>query len=104
MLRPSVQLVDCSGAPYDLRAAGAADPAGLPRTLAKLFDAAVVNHRKRIHTTSGSATGPGSTTLLIPTPWTAPVLLSRPGRPFTPTECALARRLADIAGGHAIAG
>ena len=80
------------------------DPAELPHALAKLLDASLVNDRKRIDTEAGTAVGEGATTLRIPTPWTAPVLLSRPGRPFTAAECVRAHRLADIAMGHALAG
>lgn len=82
----------------------AADPAELPRLVAMLLDATLVVDCKWISATSGSTAGGGTTTLQIPTPWTAPVLLSRPGRPFTPAEYVRAHRLADLARGFAIAG
>jgi hypothetical protein len=82
----------------------AADPAELPRALAQLLEADFVSDRIRLDAHVRLSAGASSTTLRIPTPWTAPVLLSRPGRPFSPAECVRAHRLADIARTYALAG
>jgi hypothetical protein len=37
------------------------------------------------------------TVLKIPTAWDVPLLISRPGEPFTPAESARANRLAELA-------
>ncbi|MHC6222849.1 amino acid-binding protein [Arthrobacter sp. MMS24-S77] len=46
---------------------------------------------------AGSAVGPSTTLLKIPTAWHGPLLFSRPGEPFTPAESARAHRLAELA-------
>ncbi|MBB6405543.1 ACT domain-containing protein [Arthrobacter sp. AZCC_0090] len=46
---------------------------------------------------AGSAVGPSTTFLKIPTAWHGPLLFSRPGEPFTPAESARAHRLAELA-------
>lgn len=68
-----------------------ADPATLPAALAALLDAEIATDTKRIDLPPRH--DPGHS-LRIPSPWNAPLILQRPGRPFTPTEAARARRLA----------
>jgi len=90
-------LVDVETRALDLAGRVAANPAELPQAVATLLDAVLVADRERINTNSSPATDGGSTTLRIPSPWTAPLLFNRPGRPFTPAESARAHRLAIIA-------
>jgi hypothetical protein len=90
-------LVDVETRALDLAGRVAANPAELAQAVATLLDAVLVTDRERINTHSSPATGAGVTTLRIPSPWTAPLLFDRPGRPFTPAESARAHRLAVIA-------
>lgn len=90
-------LVDVETRALDLAGRVAANPAELPQAVATLLDAVLVTDRERINTHSSPAIGADMTTLRIPSPWTAPLLFDRPGRPFTPAESARAHRLAMIA-------
>jgi predicted amino acid-binding ACT domain protein len=89
-------LVDVETRALDLAGRVAANPVELPQAVATLLEAAVVSDRQRLEGRS-SHTGPGTETLRIPSPWTAPLLFDRPGRPFSPAESARAHRLAVIA-------
>ena len=75
----------------------ARNPVDLPQAVATLLDAVVVTDRARLATDASPPLGTEVTTLRIPSPWTAPLLFDRPGRPFTPAESARAHRLAMIA-------
>ena len=90
-------LVDVETRALDLAGRVAADPAALPQAVAPLLDAVLVTDRERLTTHSSANGGMHPTTLRIPSPWTAPLLFDRPGRPFTPAESARAHRLAMIA-------
>jgi hypothetical protein len=89
-------LVDVETRALDLAGRVVANPVELPQAVATLLDAAVVSDRQRLEGRS-SPTGPGTETLRIPSPWTAPLVFDRPGRPFSPAESARAHRLAVIA-------
>lgn len=90
-------LVDIETRALDLAGRVAGNPAELPQAVATLLDAVLVTDRKRIEANSSPATNAHTTTLRLPSPWTAPLLFNRPGRPFTPAESARAHRLAIIA-------
>ena len=90
-------LVDVETRALDLAGRVAANPAELPQAVATLLDALLVTDRSRLTTHVSPAIGADVTTLRIPSPWTAPLLFDRPGRPFTPAESARAHRLAMIA-------
>lgn len=90
-------LVDVETRALDLAGRVAANPADLPQAVAALLDAVLVTDRERIDSHSSPAVGVDLTTLRIPSPWTAPLMFDRPGRPFTPAESARAHRLAMIA-------
>ena len=90
-------LVDVETRALDLAGRVAANPADLPQAVATLLDAVVVTDRSRLTRYVSPAVGVDVTTLRIPSPWTAPLLFDRPGRPFTPAESARAHRLAMIA-------
>lgn len=68
-----------------------ADHAILPAAVAALLDAEIETDTKRIDVPRRRD---AAHTLRIPTPWNAPLILQRPGRPFTRTEAVHARRLA----------
>ena len=93
-------LVDIETRAFDLAGRVAANPAELPQAVATLLDAVLVTDRRRIEANSSPATDARMTTLRLPSPWTAPLLFDRPGRPFTPAESARAHRLATIAEQH----
>jgi len=90
-------LVDVETRALDLAGRVAANPEALPQAVATLLDARLVTDRARLSVHPPSADGAAVTTLRIPSPWTAPLLFSRPGRPFTPAESARAHGLAAIA-------
>ncbi|ASN53100.1 amino acid-binding protein [Sinomonas sp. R1AF57] len=76
-----------------LAARVAAAPAELPYAAAELLSARRVPADRAVPD-EWHATG---TVLKIPTPWDAPLVLIRPGMPFTPAEAARASRLAELA-------
>lgn len=90
-------LVDAETRALDLAGRVAANPAELAQAVATLLDAVPVTDRSRLTALVCPAVGADMTTLRIPSPWTAPLLFDRPGRPFTPAESAGAHRLAMIA-------
>jgi len=93
----ALALVDVETRALDLAGRVADNPAHLPQAVATLLDATLVTDRVRTDRKSIGAIGAGTATLRIPSPWTAPLLFDRPGRPFTPAESARAHRLAIIA-------
>lgn len=76
-----------------LAARVAAAPAELPFAAAELLGAQRVPADRVVPPEWHEA----GTTLAVPTPWDAPLVLSRPGVPFTPAEIARAARLAELA-------
>jgi len=97
-------LVDVETRALDLAGRVAANPADVAQAVATLLDAVPVTDRERLNSHSSPAVGADVTTLRIPSPWTAPLLFDRPGRPFTPAESARAHRLAMIAETAFVAG
>lgn len=93
----ALALVDQPTRALSLAAVVAADPEELPRAVADLLRAQVVTDRKRLEGTSDATTGPGTSTLKIPSPWSGCLMFDRHEEAFTPAESARAHRLAEIA-------
>ena len=68
-------------------------PAELPYAVAELLGA----HRVRSDRPLPAEWHAAGSVLKVPTPWDGPLVLIRPGMPFTPAETARASRLAELA-------
>jgi hypothetical protein len=90
-------LVDAETRTLELAGRVAVNPGELSQAVATMLDATLVTDRRRINGSTSATTGVGTTTLCIPSPWTAPMLFERLGRAFTPAESARAHRLAMLA-------
>jgi hypothetical protein len=86
-------LADAPTRALSLAAQVAAAPAELPYAAAELLSAQRVPPEKALPDAWHAA----QTVLKVPTPWDAPLVLIRPGVPFTPAEEARAARLAELA-------
>lgn len=86
-------LVDGPTRALSLAARVAAAPAELPFAAAELLAA----QRVPVDRAVPDAWHAAGTVLKVPTPWDAPLVLIRPGVPFTPAEEARAARLAELA-------
>ncbi|GAB4099613.1 amino acid-binding protein [Sinomonas halotolerans] len=86
-------LVDGPTLALSLASRVAAAPAELPYAAAELLSAQRVPADRSIPDAWHAA----RTVLKVPTPWDAPLVLIRPGVPFTPAEEARAVRLAELA-------
>jgi hypothetical protein len=74
-----------------------AHPDELPLALAQLLDAEVASKVLDEPAEDSESEGPPATALHVHVPGGDPLLLSRPGEPFTPAESARAHRLAELA-------
>lgn len=86
-------LADAPTRALSLAARVAEAPAELPYAAAELLGAQRVAAEKVLPDAWHAA----RTVLKVPTPWDAPLVLIRPGVPFTPAEEARAARLAELA-------
>ncbi|MGR0161225.1 amino acid-binding protein [Paenarthrobacter nitroguajacolicus] len=76
----------------------AGNPNELPMAVAELLSAKVVpNDPEHAAPASAPGVGPSADILKIPTAYHGPLVLSRPGEPFSPAESARAHRLAELA-------
>lgn len=86
-------LADAPTRALSLAARVAVSPAELPYAAAELLGAHRVPADKVLPVEWHAA----GSVLKVPTPWDAPLVLIRPGVPFTPAESARASRLAELA-------
>jgi hypothetical protein len=86
-------LADAPTLALSLAARVAEAPAELPYAAAELLSAQRVSPDRVVPDAWHAA----RTVLKVPTPWDAPLVLIRPGVPFTPAEEARAARLAELA-------
>ncbi|MGT2462020.1 amino acid-binding protein [Sinomonas atrocyanea] len=86
-------LADAPTRALSLAAQVAAAPAELPYAAAELLAAQRIPAERVVPDAWHAA----RTVLKVPTPWDAPLVLIRPGVPFTPAEEARAARLAELA-------
>ena len=93
----ALALVDGQTKALTLASRVTANPGELPLAVAELLGAQVVTDRCGKTGARSGGRGADKTTLGIPSPWSGPIVVSRPGEPFTPAESARANRLADVA-------
>lgn len=93
----ALALVDGQTKALTLAARVTANPGELPLAVAELLGAQVVTDQCGMTGARSGARGPDTTTLRIPSPWSGPIVVSRPDEPFTPAESARAHRLAAVA-------
>lgn len=93
----ALALADGQTKALTLAARVTANPGELPLAVAELLGARVVTGQCGMTGARSSAPGADWTTLRIPSPWSGPIVVSRPDEPFTPAESARANRLAKVA-------